>query len=74
MKSAYTICGHPGWSDAACHDCDGCRDARERWRRVEGSAQHVIAAWENDAALLEPALDDLRASLDPKVIRDRKAN
>ena len=60
----YTMCGHPTWSDAACQKCDGCRDGRLRLRGIESASQNVVAKWENEASMLEPALEELRDSLD----------
>ncbi len=67
----YAICGHPTWSDDACQKCDGCRDGRIRLRGIESAAQNAVAKWENEASMLEPALEELRASLDSRVITNR---
>jgi hypothetical protein len=62
--TTYTLCGHPVWSDAACQTCDGCRDARAVVREVMSAAQYVVATWENQPSMLEPALEELRDTLD----------
>lgn len=62
--STYTICGHPTWSDLACQACDGCRDGRANLRAVMSASQNVMAVWENDPSMLEPAMDELRDVLD----------
>lgn len=64
----YTMCGHPTWSDAACQTCDGCRDGRLRLRGIESASQNLVAKWENEGSImLEPVLDELRASLDGRI-------
>lgn len=64
--ASYTICGHPAWSDAACQQCDGCRDGRAHLRGVLASAQNAVAIWENDRSMIETVMDELRDALDYK--------
>ncbi len=65
---SYEMCCHPAWSTAACHKCESCRVGFERLRRIENAAHNVVAVFESDAHMLEPALKELRASLDMYVI------
>lgn len=69
IPNTYSICGHPAWSDAACHECDGCRDGRRRWQGVESAAQNAVAFWDNDRSMIEAAMDELRAALDRRQVR-----
>jgi hypothetical protein len=64
--AAYTICGHPAWSDAACQRCDACRECRAQLHRTLSAAQTVVACWENDRAMLDEAIPKLRDALDFK--------